>query len=113
MERAGGEHRAGPGAEILAGELLARDVLQVGIHVVRLDAPRFAAVVDIAEELLARQILHAPHDRGEPAVVELHRVLDAALAPKAAFEPRPLHSHLPLAQRGRPPRLLLAGLLLL
>ena len=65
--------------------------LQVGVDVGGLDAPRLAVLVDVLEELLAGQVLHAAHDAREAAIGELDRVLDAALAAKAeprALEPR-------------------------
>src|SRR5688572_1853257 len=62
LQGASGEQRAGPSAKVLARVVLPRDLLQVGVHVGRFDAPRFPGLVEVLDQLLARQVLHAPHD---------------------------------------------------
>src|SRR4029077_19168893 len=54
VERPGREHGARPGTEVLRGEVLARDVLEVLVDVVRVDGHRLAVIVDVLEEMLAR-----------------------------------------------------------
>src|SRR6185503_4925085 len=112
LQRERREYGTGPGAEILAGEILARNFLEVRVYVGGLDAPRLAILADIAEQLFTRQVVHVAHDSCKPPVVELDCVLDAAFAPEAELELRAAHAHLPLAQRGQSERLVLAGVLL-
>ena len=84
-KRQRGQDGPGPGAEVLGGELLAGDLAEVVVHVGRVDRVGLAVVVDVLEEFLAGQVAAALDDPGEPAVVQVDRVLDAALAP----EPEP------------------------
>ena len=68
-ERARREHRAGPGAEVLGREVLAGDLAQVGVHVGRVDRLPLAVVVDVLEQLVARQVAAALDDARRAAVV--------------------------------------------
>src|SRR5687768_13615067 len=67
-ERAIGQDRTRPGPEILGRERRARRIADVGVDVLRSDVADLTRVVDVLEELLARQLLAAPDDRREPAV---------------------------------------------
>ncbi|HSL20775.1 MAG TPA: hypothetical protein VK886_04515 [Vicinamibacterales bacterium] len=78
--RLGSQHRAGPRAEVLAGEGLARDLPQVPVHVVRLDIPTLAVLVHVPEHLQPRQLATPFCDRRQPAIADADRVLDPALA---------------------------------
>src|SRR4051812_4234681 len=84
-KRTRAEERAGPGAEILAGEIVAGDRAQIGIHVGGLDRARAAVIVDVMEQVLAGQLLHAPYDAREPRIGERYFMRHAALA--AELEP--------------------------
>ena len=53
---AGAEHRAGPGAEILGGEVFAGNFVQVGVDVGRVDRLTFAIVVKVLEEFVTRDV---------------------------------------------------------
>src|SRR5207247_2646295 len=71
----GGAHGGGPGAEVLGGQLAARDAAQIAVHVAGADAPRLPAGIEIAEQLLPRQFLAAAQDPAEPRVLQAHRVV--------------------------------------
>ena len=79
----GGAHGGAPGAEVLGGQLAARDAAQIAVHVAGADAPRLPAGIEIAEQLLPRQFLAAAQDPAEPRVLQAHRVVLAALAAEA------------------------------
>ncbi len=53
-ERLGGEHRAGPGAEVLRGHAGSRDVPQVLVHVPGVHVLAVPEIVQVLKELLAR-----------------------------------------------------------
>ena len=63
----GGQDGAGPGAEVLGGEVLAGDLAQVGVDVGRADRLRLAVVVEVLEQLLPGQVLAALDDRAPAA----------------------------------------------
>ncbi len=85
--------------EVLGREVLAGQLAQVGVDVGGLDDARLALVVHIAKEHLARQILAAQHHAREAPIVDLHRVLDAALAPEMKADVRAAHVDVLFAQR--------------
>src|SRR5512142_36679 len=64
------EDASRPGAEILRRELPAGDLLQVFVHVRGADALRLAGIVQVLEELLAREIAAAAHHAREPRVLD-------------------------------------------
>ena len=90
----GGEHGAGPGAEILGGEIFAGDFAEVGIHVLGGRMTHRAIGGDVSEEFLARQFLAAAHEFRETGVLHADAGAGiAALAPlnsKVMFPPRTL-----------------------
>ena len=79
-----GQHGAGPGAEVLGGEVLAGDLAQVVVDVARADGADLAVLVEVLEQLLPGQVLAA---RARSAPGARSRQLDvvrlAALAPEA------------------------------
>src|SRR5581483_3686058 len=83
LERGEGEEGAGPGAEVLGGEVVAADLAQVGVHVGGGDVADDALLVLVAEQLLAGHVLAAAHDAGDAGVLHLDLVLDAGLAAEA------------------------------
>src|SRR4051794_39475658 len=105
------EHRAGPGAEILGGEIVAADLAQVGVPIVGTDGLALAVVVDVLEQLVAGEIAAGFDDLREARVVELDRVRDTALA--AEFETHFAAANLgvPIAHRRQPDRPVGAGIL--
>src|SRR5207237_142498 len=76
------EQRASPGAEVLRGERLARDLSEIRVHVGRSDRLALAVFVDVLKELLAGQLAAGAranpgqrlHEREQPAV--LHFIAD-------------------------------------
>lgn len=73
---------ATPGAEVLDGEVLARQLVDVLVHVLRAHVALRAELVEVAEELLAGQVLAAPDDPRQPWVGDAHGVVAAVLAAK-------------------------------
>ena len=65
------QHGAGPGAEILGRDLAPGDLLQIGVHVRRGDRMLLAVIVDILEQVLARQVLAGLDDSGDAPVLDL------------------------------------------
>src|SRR6202171_566319 len=109
----GGEHGAGPGAEIFRGDVAASGLAQVGIHVVRGDRLALASGVQVLEQLLSRKVLALLHDAREPPVGDRHLVADAALATEREAQPRAVDLDVPAAQGGEPERAVLAGVLVI
>lgn len=107
----GGEHGSGPGAEVLAGEFVARD-LEIGIDVGRLYRADLALLIDVLKKLLSGEVLHAPHDGGETRVGELDLVLDAAFSAELEFQLRAAHAYLAVAQGGQAEGLVISCILL-
>ena len=65
FERDGG---GTPGAEMLGGEGRAHRIGNIGVDVAGGDRPRLSIFVHILEEMLARQILHLPHEAQQAGV---------------------------------------------
>src|SRR6476646_9214339 len=65
----GGQVGRGPGAEILGGNVLAGDLAEVGVDVVRVDGAPLTLVVDVLEQLVSRNVAAILDDAGEAAVV--------------------------------------------
>ena len=70
-KRHGGQHGAGPGAEILGRDVAAGDLAQVGVHVGGGHVLALAVLVEVLEQLLAGQVLAGLHDPGDAAVLDL------------------------------------------
>src|SRR5689334_9252117 len=79
-QRFRGQHGAGPGAEILGRDLATGDLLEVRVDVFRIYFLAFAIVVQILEQLFARQLLTALNDSRDALVGYRDGVLDTALA---------------------------------
>src|SRR4051812_19710378 len=110
-QRLRGEHRAGPRAEVLGGEVVAADLAQIPVHVVGADRLALAVVVDVLEQFVAGEIAAGLDDLREARVVELDGVRDAALA--AEFEAHLAAADLgvPIAHRRQSDRAVGAGVL--
>jgi hypothetical protein len=93
------EKRAGPGAEVLGGEIAAGRLAQVVVHVVRRHVPDLAVVVDIREQVLSRQVLAPADDRREASVTDVHLAYGARLAPKTEPHARPVDPGMSTAHR--------------
>jgi hypothetical protein len=111
-QRFGGLQGPGPSAEILAREIFAGDLLQVGVDVRRLDAAVFAGFIDVLKKLVSGKILHAAHDPGNLPVRKLDIVLHAALAAKPELQRGAPNTHLTVAQGRKPEGLVIACVLL-
>ena len=84
------KQRSRPGTEVLAGEFLAGDPLEIGVHVGGLYGARGSVLIEVLEQLLARQVLHAAHELRDAAVGERNFVRHAALSLEAQAERDPL-----------------------
>ena len=80
LKRRGCQHRAGPGSEILRGEILLRNLAQVFVNIRLSDTVMLAPLIEILKQLLSGKILTAFDDSGKPSVRQIHRVLNPALA---------------------------------
>jgi hypothetical protein len=104
LQRERGQHRARPRAEVLRGELLARDLLQVGVDVGGVDRLSHAVLGDVLEQLVARQLLAAANDACQPLIANADLVLLAALAREAKPQLRAVDVHVPRAHGREPER---------
>src|SRR6267142_2679134 len=111
-QRQRAQHRARPRAEVLGRELVAADLAQVGVDVAGVHAAPRALLVNVLEQLLARQILKAADDAGHARIAHVHRVLLAALATELKAQGGPGRLHVAVAQRGEAERLVGARVLL-
>ena len=80
--------------------MLARGFAQVVVDVARRQATGLAVLVLVLEQVLARQLLAAPHDARHARIVDLGAVHDAALALEVQPERRALDVGMAVAQRG-------------
>src|SRR5689334_25221946 len=85
-----GHHRSRPCAEVLCGERLVANRLDVVIHVARFDSLPFAGIVHVLKELIARKVATGLDDAREAGVVEIDSVRLAALAAKLEPHARPV-----------------------
>ena len=100
-ERRAGKHGRRPRAKILGCEILAADLFQVCVDTGGRHITAVSRVVQVLEELLARQVAACTNDAGEPAVVETDFVTLAALASKLKADRRPCDIYVAVAQRGQ------------
>src|SRR5438105_1574756 len=99
---AGRQDGARPGPEVLGGELAPSRLPQVLVHVGGLDGAGLILIVEVAEQLLARQVLAALHDPRQGPVAHVDVMLLAALAPEAEAHPFALDPDVVLPQGGQP-----------
>ena len=111
LERPRRQHRARPGAEVLRRELAAHHLAQVVVHVGRADVLDLALVVEVLEQLAARQFLAAPDDAREARIAERDVVELARLALEAEPDRRAGDSRVAVAQRRQAERLVVARVL--
>src|SRR5437016_1110268 len=64
-KRLGGENGAGPGAEVLGGEIRTGNLAKIIVHVRRADVADVAVGVEVLKKLLSRQVLAFLGDLGE------------------------------------------------
>ena len=96
-------HAAVPGAEVLGRVALAEHaggLAQVVVDVARADAAHRAVLVLVGEQLLAGQLLAAPHHPCHARILHGHLVLHPALAAKAQPQAAAAHAGVLAAQRG-------------
>src|SRR4029078_675263 len=72
-----------PGSEVLSREVLARNLLQVRVHIRRTDITHFTVGVDVFEQVLPRQVEALPHHFSGTRVLHLDAVPDTVLATEA------------------------------
>lgn len=107
----GRQDGAGPGAEILGGETVAGQRMQIFVDIVRGDGVAGAVVIHKLEQFLARQMLAGADDFGQTAVVQIDGVLDPALAAEFEMNFVAVHSNMTVAQRGQAEGLVFPGIL--
>ncbi len=99
-EGAVGQHRPGPGPEVLGRHVLARDLPQVRVDVLRAHVAHRSRLVQVLEQLLARQVLAPADDPRQAPVTDGDLVLDAALAPEPEAHPGRGDRRVAVAQGG-------------
>ena len=112
LQGGSGQHRAGPGAEVLGGELGAGDLAQVRVDVLGRDALAGAVGVEVLEQHLAGQVLAALDGAGEATVLQGDLLPDAALGAEPEPEPVGGDRDVAIAQRRQAERLVGAGVFL-
>src|SRR5262245_26683732 len=105
-------HGSRPRTEILRGEMLAGDVLQVPVDVAGIDAPWNAGVIDVLKQLVTGKVAALCDDSGEPSIVDVHRMVDSALPAKLEAQHATTHPHVAVAQRRQSKGLILLHVLL-
>ena len=83
IERHRREDRSRPGAEVLRGDFLAGDFLEILVHVSRCDILAISGFVHVLQQFLSGQILARFYYLGDAPVPDPQRPLLAALAGKA------------------------------
>ena len=111
-ERQRGQDGPGPGPEVLGGELAAGGLADVLVDVGRVDRPGLTLLVQVLEQLLAREVPAPADDPGEPGVGQVDLVLDPALAPELEPDRLPADPDVPVAHRGQAERLVGPGVFL-
>jgi hypothetical protein len=106
-----GQDRSRPGAKVLGRELLAAHRAEIGIDVARADPLRQPILVEVLEELLAREVLAAADDAGEPAVADVHLLELAALAAELEPKRRSGDADVSVTHRGQPEGAVVASVL--
>src|SRR5262249_60101112 len=109
LERERGHDGPRPGPEILGGDVLAGDLLQVGAHVARGDVLQLAVLIEVLEQLLAGQFLAGADDLGDTAIRYGERPLLAALADESEADLRPVDGDVAALQRGQAVAAVLLG----
>src|SRR5687767_7821443 len=100
-ERPRHEDRSRPGAEVLGRDLDAGELLEVGVHVGRVDALDGARVVHVLEQRLSGQLAATAHEARHALVVDRCALRLATLAAKLEYDARARHARVPVAQRGQ------------
>jgi hypothetical protein len=103
-KRQRGQHRSGPGSEVLCGKVLAADLTKVIVHVARPDSSLLAVIVDVLEQLLAREFLAPADDLRQPPIIKVDRTPHAALPAELETETRTANGDVIVAQRCQPKR---------
>ncbi len=99
-QQAGGEDARAPGAEVLHREVVAGDLAQVLVHVLGAHVALGAELVDVPEQLLARQVLAAAYDPRQPPVDDPRLDLAAVLRTEREADVIAPHGGVPVAHRG-------------
>src|SRR6185312_2396714 len=101
----GREHGGAPGAEVLGAEWAAHvpglGTAQVVVHHARVYRADLAPIVEVLEQMLARQLLHAANDADQAPVVQQDVAGLAALALEDKTQAIALAAHVAHAQGGQ------------
>ena len=100
------ELRAGPGAEVFCGDILPRDLAQIGVNLLRAHRMLIAFVVEILEQFVPGQVATAFDDACEPAVADVALISVAALAAEAEMDVAAVDPDMAIAQRRQPEALI-------
>src|SRR5205823_12382122 len=90
--------RTGPGAEIFRRDLLAGDLTQIRVDLFRADRVLIALVVEILEQLVARQVTATFDDPREAAIIDVALVAIAALPAEAQMDVATVDADMAIAQ---------------
>ena len=93
------QHAGRPGPEMLRGEIVAHAFAYIAVDVARRHRVA-AAILDILEQMLARQVAQPTHDRSQVPVGQSHFALLARLGAKEKAQRLTLHLRMTLAERG-------------
>src|SRR5947207_8444781 len=102
--------RAGPGAEIFRGDVLAGDLAQICVDLLRTDRVLIALFVEILEQLVAGQVAAPFDDAREAAIVDIALVAISALAAEAEMNVAAFDADMTIAQCRQPETLVLLGI---
>src|SRR4051812_42496526 len=107
-----GEHSPRPRTKVLGGELVAADLAQVSVHVIRTNRLSRAVRVDVLEELVSREIAAGLDDACETGVLKIDRMRDPAFAAEFEADLRTANLGMAIAHRRQPDRAVGARVLL-
>ncbi len=91
IERDAAKHRSRPGAKVFGGEIFARNLAQIIVHILRSEVAHFALLIDILEKILPGQVLQLQDGLRDALIGRLHVVHASALAAKTKTQFRAFH----------------------
>jgi hypothetical protein len=83
--------RSRPRAEVLSGEVLICDLVQILVYVRGIHCVLLSVSVYILKQLVTEQILTSLNDLCEPTVIDIHCMFDTTLALKFECDRRPVY----------------------
>src|SRR5258707_7281291 len=102
MQRFRRQLRAGPGAEIFRRDVLAGDLAQIRVDLLRTDRVLVTLFVEILEQLVAGQVSASFDDARESAIVDVALIAISALAAEAETNVTAVDADMTIAQCRQP-----------